>query len=140
MVRYYTCICVSTLSGVRLFATPGLQPVRLLRPWNFPGKHTRKGCRFLLQRIFRTQGSNMPLLHWQADSLPLSHLGSPIRRYTHISITKTTLSSHSFLWQILGTDFDQSLSGAIRASWLWVIHFNMTNLGLTVCIISAPRK
>ena len=27
--------------------------------------------------IFLTQGLNLHLLHWQADSLPLSHLGSP---------------------------------------------------------------
>ena len=27
---------------------------------------------------FLTQGSNPCLLHWQADSLPLSHLGSPL--------------------------------------------------------------
>ena len=34
------------------------------------------GFRFLLQGIFLTQGSNLcflPLLHWQADSLPLYH-------------------------------------------------------------------
>ena len=31
---------------------------------------------FLLQGIFLTQGSNPCLLHWQADSLPLSHQGS----------------------------------------------------------------
>ena len=30
-----------------------------------------------LQEIFRTQGSNPCLLYWQADSLPLCHLGSP---------------------------------------------------------------
>ena len=35
------------------------------------------GCCFLLQRIFLTKGSNPHFLHWQADSLPLSHLGSP---------------------------------------------------------------
>ena len=34
------------------------------------------GCRFLLQRIFLTKGLNPRLLHWQADSLLLSHLGS----------------------------------------------------------------
>ena len=34
------------------------------------------GCHFLLQGIFSTQGSNPHLLHWQADSLPLSHLES----------------------------------------------------------------
>ena len=33
------------------------------------------GC-FLLQ-VISTQGSNLSLLHWQVDSLPLSHRGSP---------------------------------------------------------------
>ena len=35
------------------------------------------GWHFLRQGIFPTQGSNpglLPLLHWQANSLPLSHL------------------------------------------------------------------
>ena len=32
---------------------------------------------FFLQGIFPTQGWNLHLLHWQADSFPLSHLGSP---------------------------------------------------------------
>ena len=32
------------------------------------------GCHFLPQGIFPTQGLNLHLLHWQADSLPLSHL------------------------------------------------------------------
>ena len=31
------------------------------------------GSHSLLQGIFLTQGSNLCLLHWQADSLPLSH-------------------------------------------------------------------
>ena len=31
----------------------GLQPTRLLHPWDFPGKSTRVGCHYLL-RIFRT--------------------------------------------------------------------------------------
>ena len=31
------------------------------------------GCHFLLQGIFLTQGSNLHLLHWQVDSLLLSH-------------------------------------------------------------------
>ena len=30
---------------------------------------------------FPTQGSNLHLLHWQADYLPLSHLGSPTIQY-----------------------------------------------------------
>ena len=38
-------------------------------------------CHFLLQGIFPTQGLNLCLLHWQADSLPLSHLGSSCVSY-----------------------------------------------------------
>ena len=34
-------------------------------------------CHALLQGIFLTQGLNPGLLHWQVDSLPLHHLGSP---------------------------------------------------------------
>ena len=53
-----------------------LWPSRLLCSWDFPGKNTGVGCHFLLQGIFPTQGSNPQPLHWQVDSLPLSHLGS----------------------------------------------------------------
>ena len=43
----------------------GLQPTGLLCPWNFPGKNAEMGCRFLLQGIFLTQGSNPGLLHYR---------------------------------------------------------------------------
>ena len=59
----------------------GLQPTRLLCPWDFPGKNAGAGCHFLLQGIFPTQGLNLhflQLLHWQADTLSLSHQGSRI--------------------------------------------------------------
>ena len=41
----------------------GLQPARLLCPWDSPGTNTGVGCHFLLQGIFPTQGSNRGLLH-----------------------------------------------------------------------------
>ena len=44
------------------------------------------GLPFLLQGIFPTQGSNPRPLHWQADSLPLSHLGSPTVALTSLNI------------------------------------------------------
>ena len=50
--------------------------------WHLPCPHSENagvGCHFLLQGIFLPQGSNLSLLHllhWQADSLPLSLLGS----------------------------------------------------------------
>ena len=39
-------------------------------------KNTRLGYHFLLQGIFLIQRSNLHLLHWQVDSLLLSHWGS----------------------------------------------------------------
>ena len=55
------------------------QPIRLLCLWDFPGKNTSVGCHSLPQGIFPTQGSNLHVLHLQANSLPLSHQGSPRR-------------------------------------------------------------
>ena len=43
----------------------GLQPARLLCPWNSPGKNTGVGCHSLLQGIFLTQGLNLGLPHWR---------------------------------------------------------------------------
>ena len=42
-------LLLSRFSRVRLCATPGLQPTRLLHPWDSPGKNTAVGCHFLLQ-------------------------------------------------------------------------------------------
>ena len=39
---------VKSLSHVRLLATHGLQPARLFRPWDFPGKSNGVGCHCLL--------------------------------------------------------------------------------------------
>ena len=47
-------------------------------PQDSLGKNTEVGCHFILQSIFSTHGSNLHLLPWQANSLPLSHLGSPL--------------------------------------------------------------
>ena len=47
----------------------------LLRPWDCPGKSTGVGCRFLLQEIFPTQGSNPGLLHCRQTLYHLSHQG-----------------------------------------------------------------
>ena len=43
----------------------------------FPRKNTRVGCHFPLQGNFLVQELNLHLLHWQMDSLPLSHQGNP---------------------------------------------------------------
>ena len=43
----------------------GLQPTRLLCQRNAPGKNSGMSCHFLLQGIFRTQGSNPSLPHFR---------------------------------------------------------------------------
>ena len=40
---------------------------------------------FLLHGIFSSQGANLHLLRWQADSLPLSHQGSPRELYSGVT-------------------------------------------------------
>ena len=74
-MKNHNCVCAQscpTLWDPMDCSTPGSSVYG-----NFPGKNTEEGCHFLLQGIFLAQGSNPCLLHWQADSLPQHHLGSP---------------------------------------------------------------
>ena len=68
-------VCGFLLSPVRLFVTPGTVAHQVSLSMNFPGKNIGVGCHFLLQGIFLIQGLNPCHLHWQADSLPVRHLG-----------------------------------------------------------------
>ena len=54
----------------------GLQPTRLLCPWDFPGNSTRVDRHFLLQGIFPTQRSNPDLPHCRQMLYHLSHHGN----------------------------------------------------------------
>ena len=58
----YYCCSVSK-SCLTLWWPLGLQPIRLLCPWDFSGKNTGVCWHFLLQGIFPTQGLNPCLLH-----------------------------------------------------------------------------
>ena len=53
-------ICLTVANSVQPY---GLQPARVLCPWDSPDKSARVGCHALLQRIFLTQGWNPGLLH-----------------------------------------------------------------------------
>ena len=59
----------------------GLQPTRLLHPWDSPGKNTGVGCHFLLQGIFPTQGLNPGLLYCRQILYQLSYQGSPLSSF-----------------------------------------------------------
>ena len=115
--KFVLCACILSrfsqvqlldFSQVQLQVLPmqphGLQPTRLLCPWDFPGQNTRVGCHAPLQGIFLNQGSNPRLL-----SLPCigrrviyhyCHLGSPWNLCTKIfsaalKITKQNWFNHS---------------------------------------------
>ena len=55
------------------FRPHGLQPTRLLCPWDSPGKNMAVGSHILLQGIFPTQGSNPGLLGCRQIFYHLSH-------------------------------------------------------------------
>ena len=81
------CMCVSH-SVVSDLWSHGLQPTRLLCPWNSAGKNTGVGCHFSLQGIFLTQGSNTGLQYHRQFLYCLSHQGSPITQQEHIKESK----------------------------------------------------
>ena len=68
-INITSCTCM--LRHVQLFVARQA-PLSMEFSSNNPGV----GYHFLLQGIFPSQGLNLHLLRWQADSLPLSHLGS----------------------------------------------------------------
>ena len=72
-VFVYVCVSRSVVSDS--LWPHGLQPARLLCPWDSPGKNTGVGYIF-----FPTQGMNPCLLHYRQLLYPLSHLEA-----THIS-------------------------------------------------------
>ena len=88
---------------------------------NSPSKNTGVGCHFLLQGIFRTQGSNLNLLllmAWQAGSLPQLPLGSAKNRLLLLLFSCQVMSYSAIRW-----------TAALQAS-----------LSLTRCAIIDPLK
>ena len=66
------------LSRVQLLATPWTAAYQAPRSWDFPGKGTGVGCQCLL-------------LHWQVDSSPVSHQGSPKMGYASVGMLLSAL-------------------------------------------------
>ena len=84
--RRYNCVCLSVLHSVvsNSLRPHGLQPTRLLCPWNSLGKSIGVDCHSFLQGIFLTQGLNTGLLHCRQILYCLSHQGSLIYMYMHV--------------------------------------------------------
>ena len=78
--KYCAYVHAQLLSCVWLFVTPWTLPRQASLSVEFNmDRNTGVDCHFLLQGIFPTQGLNLRILQLlcgQADSLPLSHMGS----------------------------------------------------------------
>ena len=73
LMHHAACCCCS-LSKLYLTLCDPKDCIALQAPLSmrFPRQEYWSGLPFLSQGIFPTQGSNLHLLHWQADSLPLA--------------------------------------------------------------------
>ena len=119
----------------------GLQPTRLLCSWDSPGRNTGVGCHTLLQGIFLTQGSNLCLLcllHWQVDSLPLSHVESPMpilyilylsSVYLYTSYSAITLNH--YIYSTLYMLSRSVVSSSLRPHGLYVAHQAPVSMGFS---------
>ena len=75
----YVCVfvCAQLLSPVRLFVTPWTVAHQAPLSVGFPRQEYWSGLPFPSPGDLPHPGTETHLLHWQVDSLPLSHLGSP---------------------------------------------------------------
>ena len=78
----------------------GLQPARLLCPWDSPGKNMGAGCHSLLQGIFLTRGSNLGLLHCRQILYCLSYRDDPVGKIRLVSTydTRPSLRNELLEW------------------------------------------
>ena len=106
------CVCVlvteSDMSQCLTLWPHGLQPTRLLYPWNYPSKNTGGGCHFILQGIFPTQGSNLGLLDCIQAFYCLSHQGSLLH--------EKWLITNDLLWHPTGNN-----EGTILTKYLLIL-------------------
>ena len=122
---------VKTLSCIRLLATHGLQPTRLLRPWDFPGRSTGVGCHRLLHcyrtlecksRKSRHTWSNRQIWPWSTQwsrtktnrVLPGEHTGHS--KHPLPTTQEMTLQMGITRWSILKSD------------WLYYLQLKMEKL------------
>ena len=92
MASFQFSVPACSLSHVQLFATPWT--VTRQAPLSM---NAGVSCHFLLQGIFPTQGLNLCLLYFQADSWPLSYQGRLFKFSTQGLKSKHCISSFGFL-------------------------------------------
>ena len=80
--------------------------------------HHWSSCHFLLQGKFLTYGWNLHLFHWQACSLPLSHLGSSKEQFSK------AVQEHMCMWAVITLLL-------VAKGWCWWNLVNISNKIMT---------
>ena len=76
----YTCV---PLSRILPFVTQWTVALQAPLSIGFPRQEYWSGLPFPTPGDLPNSGTELASLHWQADSLPLRHLGSPLSAYVH---------------------------------------------------------
>ena len=77
----------------------GLQPTRLLRPWDFPGKSTGVGCRCLLHVYISAAAKSLQSCLTLCDPIDGSPWGSPIPGILQARTLEWVAISFSNTWK-----------------------------------------
>ena len=105
----------------------GLQPVRLLCLWDYPGKNSGVHCHSLLQGIFPTQRSSLGLLHCRQILCYMSHQGS--------HILPNPLKMSLLLLKTKGTFWPTHTKHAAIVKKIWFLNSPSTIPASVLCVL-----
>ena len=114
------CMCVHQVTSVVSDSLwpHELEPIKLLCPWDSPGKNVRVGFHVLLHGIFPAQVSNPHLLHplhWQTGFLPWVPPGNPCMSIYLIFFICSSVDGHLGCFYILATGNCMSFHSSVLA-------------------------
>ena len=115
----HVCVCAESLQWC-----PTLQPTRLHRPWDSPGKNTGVGCHFLLQKETISKVKRPPS-EWEkiiANETTDKELISKI--YKHLMRLNTQKNTKN----LIKTDQKTSTDTSPKKTYRWPTHEKMLNI------------
>ena len=105
----------------------GLQPARLLDPWNSPGQNTGVGSHSILQGIFPAQGLNPGLLHCWWILYCLSHREA-LKTMEPVTQSHVTYSQFSHLFLVGENWLNQLLRGKVLFHHFFLLSYLICSL------------
>ena len=93
----------------------GLQPTRLLRPWDFPGKSTGVGCHCLLQYVSLMTRQKLSHLGWEVLNHPPYSPGiAPLDFHLFLSLQNSSMEKISIPWKTVNGTWNSSFLKKIK--------------------------